>query len=1018
MPSLTLSGIELNFPFEPYECQKAYMKCVLDSIIQRKHAILESPTGTGKTLCLLVSSVSWLIAAKADMQFEMYQNEVNDAANPREEEEEEDIKITKSNFINKSNVLEKDGGIGKKEANNANNTGRVYPKIIYASRTHSQLSQVIKELKMTQYNNTVKTCAIGSRDQLCINPQIMVQKNYNTKMNMCKAKVKTKTCFFHNNIENNIAEMKSMVTIDIEDLIAFGTKHKCCPYYTARNLKDNADILFMPYNYLLDKKLRKSNNIDLKNSIVIFDEAHNVERVCEDSSSAEISAIDIASSMAEIEYIVEEMKNMPDDDDDDEDSAAPFIEPNNKNFASSADQYGRRNEKANLDIGGGGNMPATAHELHELMIALKTLEDFLDSIKIEDKQQGLTKPSSYVFDILDKSNINPNNKVHFFDLLQRLLQYFGAQPSNPRHHNGASLSKFNDFLQTVFVEDHASQDLQATDLPSKKKKIGASNCYKVHIKVDNNNRRVLCYWCLSPGYGMQDLLKEGARCIILTSGTLSPISTFKEDMKIPFDIVLENPHIIVENQIKVIAVSKGPNDVVLSSKYTNRNSESYQASLGQLIINTARIIPHGLLIFFPSYRALDQTTEFWRRNNQWQEMGNAKMIFMETKGAKECNETVLKYYERIKDVSANGAIMFAVCRGKISEGIDFANDNGRAVIVTGLPFPLFTDPKVILKRKYLDENKQSGQLWYNQQTYRAVNQAIGRVIRHKNDYGAILLCDERFAQQQSIAQLPAWMRKHIQKIDQPNLVNIELQKFFNIAIKDYPLATKIPNLKSNSSYIVNKNALNPKQKENSCSSSDYMESLYGAYGNSACSSNQSDNKNTNFFGALGNSGNNCSNSQAIAAATGADFFIPDLNACSQTTQDGYKMILQRRKEEEAKRNHSNPKCRVVVKENMNVGEIKPASITNSKTLLLKIKSLLDDEKFKQFKVALSSFSAAKKNDDTPKKIKYYKVLRIIFQFDLVFFREIEKFIQFQPNVKASDATKLVLKRKIEQCDPE
>lgn len=49
--------------------------------------------------------------------------------------------------------------------------------------------------------------------------------------------------------------------------------------------------------------------------------------------------------------------------------------------------------------------------------------------------------------------------------------------------------------------------------------------------------------------------------------------------------------------------------------------------------------------------------------------------------------------------------MFAVCRGKISEGIDFADNNGRAVIVTGLPFPLFTDPRVVLKRQYLDESK-------------------------------------------------------------------------------------------------------------------------------------------------------------------------------------------------------------------------------------------------------------------------------------------------------------------------
>jgi len=54
-----------------------------------------------------------------------------------------------------------------------------------------------------------------------------------------------------------------------------------------------------------------------------------------------------------------------------------------------------------------------------------------------------------------------------------------------------------------------------------------------------------------------------------------------------------------------------------------------------------------------------------------------------------------------------GASLFAVCRGKISEGLDFADDRARAVIVVGLPYPPYNDPKVILKRQYLDNKKKN-----------------------------------------------------------------------------------------------------------------------------------------------------------------------------------------------------------------------------------------------------------------------------------------------------------------------
>ena len=51
---------KIYFPYVPYPCQKTYMSEVLNALNGEKNALLESPTGTGKTLCLLAASLAWL----------------------------------------------------------------------------------------------------------------------------------------------------------------------------------------------------------------------------------------------------------------------------------------------------------------------------------------------------------------------------------------------------------------------------------------------------------------------------------------------------------------------------------------------------------------------------------------------------------------------------------------------------------------------------------------------------------------------------------------------------------------------------------------------------------------------------------------------------------------------------------------------------------------------------------------------------------------------------------------------
>ena len=55
-----ISGVKVHFPFKPYACQIEYMNKVMAALNDGKNALLESPTGTGKTLSLLCATLAWV----------------------------------------------------------------------------------------------------------------------------------------------------------------------------------------------------------------------------------------------------------------------------------------------------------------------------------------------------------------------------------------------------------------------------------------------------------------------------------------------------------------------------------------------------------------------------------------------------------------------------------------------------------------------------------------------------------------------------------------------------------------------------------------------------------------------------------------------------------------------------------------------------------------------------------------------------------------------------------------------
>ena len=65
---------------------------------------------------------------------------------------------------------------------------------------------------------------------------------------------------------------------DVEDLVQAGRAGGPCPYYLSREMAAGADLVLMPYNYLVDARTRFGlKSIQWRGSVLIFDEAHNVE---------------------------------------------------------------------------------------------------------------------------------------------------------------------------------------------------------------------------------------------------------------------------------------------------------------------------------------------------------------------------------------------------------------------------------------------------------------------------------------------------------------------------------------------------------------------------------------------------------------------------------------------------------------------------------------------------------------------------------------------------------------------
>uniref|UniRef100_A0A7N8YQD7 ATP-dependent DNA helicase DDX11 n=1 Tax=Mastacembelus armatus TaxID=205130 RepID=A0A7N8YQD7_9TELE len=834
------------FPYQPYSIQEQFMQALYGALDQGKVGIFESPTGTGKSLSLICGALSWLTdyeekrrqeaaallqegeaalstptaqssitssSAEPDWITDFVQKKAErDLVSKLKEEElkrkkrEERLEMIRNNIqlkytmkrksceddealkllkLSKEEQTEELGGeedeeliIAEYDSDDESKSKSMFhgaedddddlveehvTKIYYCSRTHSQLAQFVHEVQKSPFSKDISLVTLGSRQNLCINEEVRrlgsiqrindrcmeMQKNKHEKPHpeegVKRKRGPAKTACPYNKV-SALQQMRDEVlgTVhDIEQLLKLGKETHSCPYYATRLAIPPAQLVVLPYQMVLHEATRKAAGVQLKGQVVIIDEAHNLSDTLSCIYSAELTGAQLCRAHSQL--------------------------------AQYADRYKSRLKAKNLMY------------IKQILFVIEGLVRVLGGKVGQNPQSQTNQTGTNMFTInnfLFKAQIDNIN-------LFKVAQCYDTK---------SMISRKVSCSVSVLLCAVSSADPQGS--VETEKVLSASPMMQVEgffmaLTTSNTDGRVLLhkegtlsessikFLLLNPAVHFAQVLKE-CRAVIIAGGTMQPVSNFKSTQN--KTSLRCGRHVIPAENILPLVLCSGPSGQELDFTFQNRDSPHMMDETGRILSNICNVVPGGVVCFFPSYEYSRRIISHWEASGVLARLANKKKVFQEPKKANQL-EQVLSEFSRCIQVKVelsglNGALLFSVVGGKMSEGINFSDELGRCVVMVGMPYPNIKSPELQEKMSYLDKHlphsggRSPGQALIENLCMKAVNQSIGRAIRHRGDYSSIVLCDRRYSRPATLSKLPTWIRDRTSTCTTFGPAFSALRKFF------------------------------------------------------------------------------------------------------------------------------------------------------------------------------------------------------------------------------------------------
>mmetsp|Transcript_2113 Transcript_2113/g.5512 ORF Transcript_2113/g.5512 Transcript_2113/m.5512 type:complete len:790 (+) Transcript_2113:23-2392(+) len=727
-----MDGLSVDFPYPTiYPEQYAYMLEIKRSLDAKGHALLEMPTGTGKTVSMLSLITS-------------YQR-----ANPH---------------------------VGK---------------LVYCTRTVPEMEKVLQELQNLELfrdslrgpNRTHKLLAVGlsSRRNLCIHPTVAQESERESVDTKCRSltaswvrkraaggDANVETCAFFEALEahgTDSAMPHGVHTLD--ELKELARARGWCPYFLARHAISFADVVVYNYQYLLDPKISGLISSSLQREcIVVFDEAHNIDNVCIEVMSINFREATLLACERNVGRLYSEVARLKRVD-------TQRLNREYQSLVNGLAQSGALPTGHNADdLRAGASLPESMlseavpgnirraeHFVTFLQRIVRHVKGRLDKCR-DEASASIERPARFLARLQEEANVDAKALKFCSERLRSLLRTL--EVTNVQEYQPLTLVA--EFATMCATYEHGfSILLEPSD-----------------DRTPSLPDPVMQLCCLDASIAIKHVF-DRFQSVVITSGTLSPIELYPKLLKFSPCVVRTLTMSLQRDAICPLVICRAADQTALSTRFETRSEDATVRAYGELLIQMAECVPDGLVAFFPSYLYMEEVIRMWaerptaarrpsdggaaqpqasRHPSVLDRVLEHKLVYIETPDIVETT-LALENYKRACDCG-RGAVFLSVARGKVAEGVDFDRHYGRAVLLLGVPFQYTRSRPLISRLEYLAETCQISEADFI--TFDAMRQAAqcaGRVIRGKTDYGLIIFADSRYNRIDKRNKLPQWIRTHL-----------------------------------------------------------------------------------------------------------------------------------------------------------------------------------------------------------------------------------------------------------------